>query len=192
MSALVTGICLLMIVYMVYRIIVLLKRNKANKKLISLVNSFNDEQAFFAKCEQLTGVADPEMAAKAFVIQFWGAVRAKKYDLAAQALERLKIGDLLPAKEKDAVRMHRPYKLISGGEEIGEGFSISVNPLLEGFSYPQKNLQVLTAAELFEIRHKAGRYETKFRNAEVIHSYQDLEPQDYVVHEYCHPEKSHP
>lgn len=106
MSALVTGICLLMIVYMVYRIIVLLKRNKANKKLIDLVNSFNDEQAFFAKCEQLTGVADPEMAAKAFVIQFWGAVRAKKYDLAAQALERLKIGDLLPAKEKDAVRMN--------------------------------------------------------------------------------------
>ena len=80
------------------------------------------------------------------------------------------------------IAMHRPYKLISGGEEIEEGFSISVNPLLEGFSYPQKNLQVLTAAELFEIRHKAGRYETKFRNAEVIHSYQDLEPQDYVVH----------
>ena len=114
MSALVTGICLLMIVYMVYRIIVLLKRNKANKKLISLVNSFNDEQAFFAKCEELTGVADPEMAAKAFVIQFWGAVRAKKYDLAAQALERLKIGDLLPAKEKDAVRMGIETKEIQG------------------------------------------------------------------------------
>ena len=51
MSALVTGICLLMIVYMVYRIIVLLKRNK------QLAEALND---------MLLAKPTPEQRANAF------------------------------------------------------------------------------------------------------------------------------
>ena len=57
-----------------------------------------------------------------------------------------------------------------------------MNPLAEGFEISEKNLKVITASELFEIHHHTGRFEKKFRSAEVIHSYEELEPGDYIVH----------
>ena len=52
----------------------------------------------------------------------------------------------------------------------------------EGFSY--KNYTVLTAKELFGVVIKKGRYSRKFREAEVLDDYQDLNEGDYVVHSH--------
>ncbi len=67
-------------------------------------------------------------------------------------------------------------------DEIQTGFNFIYWNLTEGFHYETNQLKVVTANELFEIHHHVGRYEKKFRSAEQIHSYQELEPGDYIVH----------
>lgn len=83
---------------------------------------------------------------------------------------------------KTCVEYRHPYRLVSDGDELQPGFNIMLWPLAEGFTYHVGNLQVVTASELFEIHHHTGRYEKKFRSAEEIHGYEELEPGDYVVH----------
>ena len=76
-----------------------------------------------------------------------------------------------------------PYVLIPDETTpLQEGLNIMLRPLAEGFRLVEKDLAVVTSAELFEVHHHAGRYEKKFRNAEVIQGYEELEPGDYVVH----------
>jgi transcription-repair coupling factor (superfamily II helicase) len=57
-----------------------------------------------------------------------------------------------------------------------------MSDLSQGFSLDDEDITVYTVSELFEIHHHKGRYENKFRNAEVIHAYEELEPGDYIVH----------
>lgn len=52
----------------------------------------------------------------------------------------------------------------------------------QGFYLADIDLAVYTARELFEIHHRQGRYENKFRIAKVIQEYQELEVGDYIVH----------
>ena len=73
-----------------------------------------------------------------------------------------------------------PYHLITGEEPLNSGFNIMLGDLSEGFEL--NGVMVVTDRELFEIHHPAGRYEKKFRSAEVIHGYDELEPGDYIVH----------
>ena len=75
-----------------------------------------------------------------------------------------------------------PYQLISDEETVGEGLFLSLSEMSQGFHLIETGLHVYTAAELFEIHHHAGRFENKFRNAEVIHGYDELNPMDYIVH----------
>ena len=74
------------------------------------------------------------------------------------------------------------YKELEADTVLEEGLYLCAFDLPQGFAVPDRNLYVYSAAELFEIHHHAGRYENKFRSAEVIHHYDDLNPGDYVVH----------
>lgn len=70
-----------------------------------------------------------------------------------------------------------------GTKDLVEGsFNLFHDPLAEGIHDPVHDITIVTSEELFEIHHHSGRYERKFRSAEVIHSFEDLEPGDYVVH----------
>lgn len=75
-----------------------------------------------------------------------------------------------------------PYTLILNEEPLQHGFNILLSEFPEGFVLNDAGLTVVTDAELFEVHHHAGRYEKKFRSAEIIHGYEDLEPGDYIVH----------
>ena len=75
-----------------------------------------------------------------------------------------------------------PYRLILNEEPVEKGFNILFCELTQGFALTDTGLTVVTDTELFEVHHHAGRYEKKFRNAEIIHGYEDLEPGDYIVH----------
>ncbi len=90
-------------------------------------------------------------------------------------------------KEQDAGRLidacienKYRYQMIADDTACAEGFSIMFRPLSEGFVI--NDLTVVSAAELFDIRHHEGRYEKKFRSAQVIGTWQELEPGDYIVH----------
>ena len=74
------------------------------------------------------------------------------------------------------------YRLVDGEEAIEPGFNVMLSDFPEGFVLQEAGLTVVTDRELFEIHHHVGRYEKKFRSAEVIHGYDELEPGDYVVH----------
>ena len=94
---------------------------------------------------------------------------------------------ILNEKEADRVKdvmrqMSIPYKNLKDEGPVPEGFSFFIGELPDGFRIRANDLCVYTSHDLFEIRHHAGRFEKKFNNAEVIHSYDDLEPGDYVVH----------
>ncbi len=52
----------------------------------------------------------------------------------------------------------------------------------EGFELISQDIVVYSSKELFNHKVFIGRYNTKFKEAETLHSYQDLQPGDYVVH----------
>ncbi|NCB32262.1 MAG: transcription-repair coupling factor [Erysipelotrichia bacterium] len=80
------------------------------------------------------------------------------------------------------VEQNIPYNLMLNDTDIQHGFNLSVNPLAEGFELPGMHLTAVTASELFAVHRHTGRYDRKFRNAEVIHGSDELTPGDYVVH----------
>lgn len=67
-------------------------------------------------------------------------------------------------------------------DDIQKGINIVVGSYVQGFEIADSNIKVYTAQELFEIHYHKSRFEKKFRNAEVIHDYNELERGDYVVH----------
>ena len=78
---------------------------------------------------------------------------------------------------------HHPYTLLTDGmDRIPTGFSFSLCEMPEGFTLADAGITVVTGRELFGTHRVSGRYEKKFHSAEVIHSYDELEPGDYVVH----------
>ena len=72
------------------------------------------------------------------------------------------------------------YHTLTDEESITDGFNICIESFTQGFIY--QDLAVISESELFEIHRHSGRYENKFKNAEVIHNYDELEKGDYVVH----------
>lgn len=61
---------------------------------------------------------------------------------------------------------------------------ITEEALNEGFEIPSLKMAFISANELFGKRHVASRFTSRFKNATILKSYEDLKPGDYVVHEY--------
>ena len=96
--------------------------------------------------------------------------------------------NVLALNEKEIERVihtcmeeHIPYQMIDAESEIKDGINIYLADYMQGFQIGD-HFHVYTASEIFEIHHHRGRYENKFRNAEVLHHYEDLSPGDYIVH----------
>jgi len=62
------------------------------------------------------------------------------------------------------------------------GFSLMSVP--SGFVLDDEKIVYLSAKELFNERNKVARFTSKFKEATILKSFEDLEPGDYVVHEY--------
>lgn len=61
---------------------------------------------------------------------------------------------------------------------------ITEKPLNEGFEIPSLRVAYISSSELFGKRSVASRFSSRFKNATILRSYEDLKPGDYVVHEY--------
>ena len=61
---------------------------------------------------------------------------------------------------------------------------ISNEALSSGFEFPDQKVVFLSSDELFGHHTVATRYASRFKNATILRSYEDLKPGDYVVHEY--------
>ncbi len=62
------------------------------------------------------------------------------------------------------------------------GFTISKIPT--GFVLPNEKIVYLTSQELFNEKVRVARFDNRFKEATILKSFEDLEPGDYVVHEY--------
>lgn len=67
---------------------------------------------------------------------------------------------------------------------IDEKIGLTSTPIAEGFEIPSLKLACLTSAELFGHRSINTRFTARFKNSQVLRSYEDLRPGDYVVHEH--------
>lgn len=74
-----------------------------------------------------------------------------------------------------------PYFLVTD-DQLHPGINLWFGNLSQGFTYDLQNLRVISGREMFSVNRHSGRYEKKFRKAEVLHSYEDLQLGDYIVH----------
>lgn len=61
---------------------------------------------------------------------------------------------------------------------------ISLFPLEEGFELVDYKIAVISSKELYGYRNHNSRFLSRFKEATILRSYEDLLPGDYVVHEY--------
>jgi transcription-repair coupling factor (superfamily II helicase) len=72
-----------------------------------------------------------------------------------------------------------------------QGFSLSEKPvnitylsLPISFELGEEKIAVITSHEIFRIKHAKSRFVGQFRSGTILQDYEQLEPGDYVVHEY--------
>ena len=80
---------------------------------------------------------------------------------------------------------HLPYQLVDSftlpkEDKIG----ITLTNLGSGFALTDDKIAYLTSAELFNEKVRTARFDNRFKEATILRSYEELEPGDYVVHEY--------
>ncbi len=64
-----------------------------------------------------------------------------------------------------------------------QGLYLFEGSLEEGFELIDHGLLVYTSQECFKKKRRAGRFASKFNQAEALSSYQDLSAKDYIVHQ---------
>ena len=80
---------------------------------------------------------------------------------------------------------HLPYQLVDGFNLPKQGkIGISLINLPTGFALTDEKIAYLTSAELFNEKVRTARFDNRFKEATILRSYEELEPGDYVVHEY--------
>ena len=80
---------------------------------------------------------------------------------------------------------HLKYQLVDSFNLPKEGkIGIMLTNLGSGFALNEDKLVYLTSAELFNEKVRTARFDNRFKEATILRSYEELEPGDYVVHEY--------
>ena len=76
------------------------------------------------------------------------------------------------------------YETVKGFEEPSGKLGISSTYLNEGFEIPSLSRVYLSENDIFGRKNVSARFASRFKNATVLRSFEDLKPGDYVVHEY--------
>ena len=80
---------------------------------------------------------------------------------------------------------HLPYQIVDSFNLPKQGkIGISLINLPSGFALSDEKVAYLTTAELFNEKVRTARFDNRFKEATILRSYEELEPGDYVVHEY--------
>ena len=80
---------------------------------------------------------------------------------------------------------HVPYQLVDSFNLPKAGkVGITLTNLSSGFVLTEEKVVYLTTSELFNEKVRTARFDNRFKEATILRSYEELEPGDYVVHEY--------
>ena len=77
-----------------------------------------------------------------------------------------------------------PYEIVNDLELPKGKLGISLFGLEEGFELSDYKIVYIYAKELFGYQARASRFINRFKEAHIIKNYEELQPGDYVVHEY--------
>jgi len=77
-----------------------------------------------------------------------------------------------------------PFERVQGFDLPQGSLAIADLTLSEGFEIPSLKIAYLSANELFGHKIASSRFTSRFKDATILRSYEDLHPGDYVVHEY--------
>lgn len=77
---------------------------------------------------------------------------------------------------------NHPYQRIEADDTLHGGIHVMIAQWSEGFVCLKENISVYTSKELFPEKKRQIRYANKFKDAEVLHDYNELKRGDYVVH----------
>lgn len=80
------------------------------------------------------------------------------------------------------LQLNIDYHLIDDTDVLPSGLSITLESYYEGFSIESLSLIVFTANELFHRKNALYRYTNKYKQAESLNAYTQLNNGDYVVH----------
>lgn len=74
------------------------------------------------------------------------------------------------------------YRNVDESDTLKLGIQLIQKKLYEGFTCLKENISVYTSKELFHTVKQRSHYHNKFKEAEVLHDYQELNVGDFVVH----------
>ena len=87
--------------------------------------------------------------------------------------------------EQDLLSLKIPFELVRENNLPSKTkIGISLSSLPQGFSLDDEKIVLLTSFELFKEQVHSSRFDSRFKSATILKSYEDIEPGDYVVHEY--------
>ncbi len=87
--------------------------------------------------------------------------------------------------EEALIEEKLPYQSLKEFD-IPDKTNIGISPLnlMSGFYLPDEKIVFLSGTELFNEKVRTTRFDNRFKEATILRSYEDLNPGDYVVHEY--------
>lgn len=94
-------ICIGLIGYMSYNIFMLSKRNKKNRRLITLFDTIDNEEVFFKMCDEfIDGVNDEEFVTKGLIFKLWGLARYQHFDKFIETLDKVNLSTMIYHKQR--------------------------------------------------------------------------------------------
>ena len=80
--------------------------------------------------------------------------------------------------------LKQSFTFVEGLQIPNQNIAITLLNLEEGFEIPDFKFACITSKELFGYRQKTSKYFSRYKEATIITSHEDLTVGDYVVHEY--------
>ncbi len=80
--------------------------------------------------------------------------------------------------------LNQPFQRVDGLVVPTKGVAITLTNLEEGFEIPDFKFACITSKELFGYRQKTSKYFSRYKEATILTSHEDLTIGDYVVHEH--------
>ena len=79
---------------------------------------------------------------------------------------------------------HLDFDELNGLEVPKKRIGVTIYSLEEGFEMPDIGIAYISSKELFGFQNRSSRFLNRFKEATILRTYEELNPGDYVVHEY--------
>ena len=76
------------------------------------------------------------------------------------------------------------FDKLNGLEVPKKRIGVTIYALEEGFEMPDIGIAYISSKELFGFQNRSSRFLNRFKEATILRTYEELNPGDYVVHEY--------